>query len=376
MCKFRVQQLVFTLIIFTFLTVFTEAADRKSNEDSIWIGPHAFVSDRTLRSDYFSTLTDEKKWPSVLKEADVWKSYIMILPNDPVPNKGKPELSDRQLKTLIRFLKKHNLKTAFEVGGVRSIEGVPNTELGETTAKHELTHLRRWKGAGGSIDYITTDHAVMMNLGSPYVQPDQFKHRGLTLDKVIEEQADYFEIFHKEFPKTKLGAIESLGFFHVKNSKGKEYSRTVPALPVWNFEDYINKLIAAMNRRGLKLDHFHIDYGYEGVFYDGGSKGELDFGRISAIESHLHSRGVKSGVIVNAFHDTSVKDPSSEIASKEACERTLKFYDGYVKAGGNPNHLVIQTWQQFPDRTGPETDPLTVLGLARSILDIRNKSTK
>lgn len=374
MAKNKPLLIILVLIVLTIASAYINAAEKSDSIDSVWIGPHAFISDRTLRKDFFPILTDEKNWPGVLKEADVWKSYIMILPNDPVPGKDASELSDKQLRTLVRFLKKHNLKTAFEVGGVRSTEGVPNSELGEVTAKQELMHLRRWRKAGGSIDYITTDHAVMMNIGSPYVQPDQFKHRGLTLKQLIEEQVDYLEIFHKEFPKTKQGAIESLGFFHVKNRKGKEYSRTVPALPVWNFEDYIETLIATMKRRGLKLDHFHIDYGYEGVFHDGGGIGSLDFGRIQAVESHLHSRGIKSGVIVNAFHDTSVNDPKNEIASREARERTLKFYEGYIKAGGNPDHLVLQTWQKYPDRTGPETDPLTVLGVAKSVLDIRSKS--
>jgi hypothetical protein len=73
-------------------------------------------------------------------------------------------------------------------------------------------------------------------------------------------------------------------------------------------------------------------------------------------------------VIVNAFHDQSVPHPARDAANQEACDRTRRFFTGYEAAGGQAAQIVIQTWQPYPDRTGPEDEPYTVLHLARDLL--------
>lgn len=334
--------------------------------DRVWVGPMPFVSDRTFRPDYLPTLLDERLWPTVLKRAQVLKSYLMVLPSDPVPGKRTPEASHEQLRALARFVRRHRLKVAFEVGGIRMAADTPCDQAGELTAQGELRHLRRWLKAGGRIDYLTTDHAVMMTVGAPYVSPRSFAHRGMTVSEAIVELADYFAIMHRAIPGAKLGIIESLGFFTV-DAPGRTYLRTVPALPVWRFEAFITEVVEAMRRRGLRLDHFHVDFGWEGVRHDG--LGKPDCGRILAVEAAVRRHGVRPGVIINAFHDGMVANPEPAEASRQAVANTLRFTDAYVAAGGSADHLVVQTWQPYPDRTGPETDPNTVLGLARAVLD-------
>jgi hypothetical protein len=298
----------------------------------------------------------------------VLKSYIMVLPDSPVPGKALPELPDEQMQALARFTREHGLKVAFEVGGVRGAEGVADDQLGEVTAASELTHLRRWVRAGGTIDYLTVDHAVTLNAGTQYVSPGQPGERRLTIDQGIHELVDYFEIMHRELPGTRFGDIESLGYFEVEGLNGKHYSRTVPMLPPWDFGEYLDKLLAAMKERGLTLDHFHIDFGYEGVQHDGGGQGKLDCGRVLAVVEAAQARGLRAGVIVNAFHDQSVKDPESLAASRSAIEHTRRYLEAYLAAGGKADTLVLQTWMPYPDRTGPETDPDTVLGMDRMLL--------
>lgn len=336
--------------------------------DRLWVGPMPFIEARTLRDDYYSTITDADKWPTVLAKADVFKSYLMVLPSDPVPGKPGPELSDKRMQRMAKFVRDHNLKVAFEVGGIRMGPDTPNDQAGEYTAKGELTHLTRWLANGGTIDYLTTDHGVMSTIGSPYIVPAQYKQRGMSLQQAIDELVDYFEIVHQAIPTAKFGVIESLGFFTVQGLNGREYARTVPALPVWRFADYLDMLLGAMKRRGLSLDHFHIDFGFEGVHYDGGGKGQLDFGRIRAVESYVQSKGVNAGLIVNAFHDQTNKTPKREDANRQAYENTLRFFNGYKAAGGQAKQILLQTWMPYPDRTGPEDEPYTVLNMDRDIV--------
>ncbi len=340
--------------------------------DRVWIGPKPFqTGGRELRDDYWPTLTDAGRWPTVLARTDVWKSYIMLLPDVPLPGKQGPELSDDELKALIAFMKEHNLKVAFEVGGLRNSKARGGDQAGEKYAKCELKYLLRWVKLGGRIDYLTTDHAVMMNMRGvgfpgPGLGPD--RPWKMTVQELTDELVDYFCAVHEAIPEAKFGVIESLGFFQVTGPDGREYPHTDPLLPVWRFTEYFDYLLEAMARANLVLDHFHIDFGFEGVQFDGRAAGALDFGRVLGVESYVQSKGVKAGVIVNAFHDRSVKEPDPKDANREATERTIRFYREYEAAGGKADHILLQTWQPYPDRTGPEDVPNTVLNIARDIL--------
>jgi hypothetical protein len=153
-----------------------------------------FVQGRQVRPDFGPTLANERAWIGVLVQADVFKSYIMILPAVPDSGKNTAELSDTELRAIIRVIRSRRLKTAFEVGGLRQgPEPVRRGEWGRQVAQGELIHLRRWLAAGGRIDYLTTDHALMMNLGAPYYQPG-YRDCGLTLAEAADELADYFRV--------------------------------------------------------------------------------------------------------------------------------------------------------------------------------------
>jgi len=334
----------------------------------LWVGPMPFAGPRTLRDDFFPILSDPGKWLTVLANTDVFKSHLMILPNAPVPGKPTPELSEAQLRQLATLFRERGIKVAFEVGGLRMGNDKPQKgEWGKQVAANEFTPLKRWLDAGGTIDYLTTDHAVMMNLGHRCYEGTDC---GLTLDETLDELAVYFEEMARRIPGVRFGCIESLGFFHVKAPDGTEYPRTVPKLPIWHFEDYFDALLAALARHHLALDHFHIDFGFEGVDYDGRrlKKGGPDFGHILGVKSYVQSKGVHVGPIVNAFHDRSVENPDPAVASRQAYDRTLQFFNAYVAAGGTADQLVVQTWQPFPDRTGPDDRAYTTLNLAREVM--------
>ena len=191
----------------------------------------------------------------------------------------------------------------------------------------------------------------------------------MTLQDLINELADYFQVIHKRIPNARLGVIEALGYFHVLGPNGQEYPHTDSMLPVWKFADFFDHLLLAMKERNLQLDHFHLDFGFDGVDYDGRSEGKLNFGRVLAVEAYVRSKGVKAGLIFNAFHDRKIKNPERDTASREAYQRTLRYFSEYIKAGGKADQMVLQTWHPYPDRTGPEDEPFTVLNIARDVIE-------
>jgi hypothetical protein len=212
----------------------------------------------------------------------------------------------------------------------------------------------------------------MMNMrGVGFAGPglDPERKCKMAVRELTEELADYFQVIHKELPNARLGVIESLGYFQVQVPGGKKYLQNDRRLPNWPFADYFDDLLRAMRQRGLALDHFHIDFGFHGVKYDGRLGAKLDFGRVLAVENYVQSKGVKSGVIVNATLDRDAGDLPREAANREVGARALRFFEEYAAAGGRADHIVFQWWHAYPDRTGPESRPFTALHIARQIID-------
>lgn len=377
----------FVLTIYLFVAgVVSAQAPREPtirSPQQVWVGPNPFnqfktpgVSRprndvRTLRQDWIPILTDASAWKFVLEHTSVLKTYIMILGNNPSPQKAITGLTDTQLKALVQFTRDHALKMAFEVGGLRTSALICGNQAGEMSARRDLALLDRWLTAGGQIDFITTDHALVKNMrGGGFAGPGLNPQRecNMTLIELTIELADYFQAIHKHIPRAKLGAIESLGYFHVKGDGETHYSHTDAKLPDWLFTAYFDGLVRAMKDRAIELDHFHIDFGYRGVKYDGRASGTLDFGRVLAVEKYVQSKGVKSGLIVNATLDRDSMNVPRDAANREVHLRALRFYNAYSAAGGHPDHLLFQWWHAYPDATGPEDKPFSALNVTRDIL--------
>ena len=50
-------------------------------------------------------------------------------------------------------------------------------------------------------------------------------------------------------------------------------------------------------------------------------------------------------------------------------DETLKMADTYLKAGGRPDRWIVQSWHPHPERIVPETDPNTLTGLVKRVIE-------
>jgi len=50
-------------------------------------------------------------------------------------------------------------------------------------------------------------------------------------------------------------------------------------------------------------------------------------------------------------------------------EETQKMVDAYRKAGGRPDRWIVQSWYPNPKRIAPETDPTTMTGLVKAVIE-------
>jgi len=337
----------------------------------IWYGPASLNTvTRGIRDDFMEQFTNTDNWPTVYGETAVFKQFIESL--------GGNKYSDEELKQLATFTREAGLKCAFEIGALRWTPKCYGAGSGTSYAKEEIEVLQRWVDAGGTVDFLSTDHAVMWNVGlclqgakpmEPYVEDPDWRD-------VMDEVVDSLAMIHEAFPDAKIGMIESLGYFSV----GENYTTTDPQCiyPI-DFEEFLVTFRHKLNERGVKLDHVHLDFSYQDCRYDGRAKKQLDFGRILAAERIVKSLDLNCGMIINAFDDQSYsgtnfqqeKEKAQNTAERSvsAVDNTLEYFDGYVAAGGAPDIWILQRWQPYPDVTGPETVRNTDMGVSRLLMN-------
>lgn len=343
----------------------------------LWYGPATLNTvTRGIRDDFLEQFTDTNNWPMVYEKTAVFKQFIETL--------GGKKYSDEELKQLAAFTREAGLKCAFEIGALRWTPELYGKGSGKKYAAKEISALQRWVDAGGTVDYLTTDHAVMWNVGLCLQGAKPMAGIGdPDWRKVMDEVVDSLAMIHEAFPDAKIGMIESLGYFSV----GDNYTTTDPQCiyPI-DFETFLRAAQKKLIKCNIELDHIHIDFSYQDCRYDGRKQQRLDFGRIIAAEQIVKSLGINSGIIINAFDDFSYvgsntvqekeKAQNATERSASAVDNTLKYFDGYVAGGGNPDTWIFQRWQPYPDVTGPETVRNTDMGVSRLLVDRLNKRFK
>ena len=319
----------------------------------------------TEREDYLPTITDTSKWATVLSQTDCIKFYSILVRR--YDNKTRQVLADLVQKT--------GLEVLVEIGGSRAAGGIPKNgdQAGEKAAKHDQKSLQKWLDTPGArLDAITTDHAMMWHVRK--MTPQQ-------IDLLIQEHLDYIEAMQKWKPGLKVGFIESLGYFEFDDTY-KTYKQH-DILPHFEFRTFMTQLMTEANKRGIKIDHFDIDFGFRGVNMDTyGDEFEYDqwcgaekpdYGRILKAEKICRELGLNVGVIFNDlfpedhfeenFGGKSHAYDSSKEAERACAQRNIAFIKAYFEAGGHPERLIFQSWTMNPTRTGPESDPNSFLGI-------------
>ena len=95
----------------------------------------------------------------------------------------------------------------------------------------------------------------------------------------------------------------------------------------------------------------------------------------------MHRHGLKTGVLLNAFHDvhdsTINCSRSPPECSRSAAQRTLRFTEGYVRlAGRMSEHAVLEQWQPFPSATGPAATKDTGMWMASACAAVVNNANQ
>jgi len=239
------------------------------------------------------------------------------------------QASDQELRQALQNLRALGFSLAVEVGpltpdhtcgqGIEGFAGIPEG----------LEIARRIRRAGEKIDLLAMDE--------PYYYGHFYAGANAChwTDEAIARQAGQFiQAMRAVFPDVLVGDIEPL----VGPVGASEYQAWMVAF-------------RAVNGYDLAFLHLDIDW----------SRPQWPQEAL-AIEAFGRQRGIPVGMIYTGnFLDL------NDQAWISICGERIKRYE--IENGGNPAHVIFQSWNDKPDRSLPESDPFTFTGLVRQYFE-------
>jgi len=358
----------------------------------VWYSPHFVdVATKAAPPDLFPLLNVPRTaWPKLAARSSAFKLKMQPLLGN--------NTQDADLAGLAAVIRSRGLRTGLEIGGARWIGTRCNAASQLQYAQQEQKTVSRWLGLGGHIDSITTDHALTWDirheLRAPPCEPP------VPMAARIEAVAQVFGSWRNFLPNASLGFIESLGYWDITGPDGTNFTNTSPEqlnnISGWvpRLDLVTDMLLAAAAKHNPSpelplLDHYQIDYGMDGVEADtlqyGAAPYGINYGRILGAEALMAARGLQTGVILNANaarSRTYAPTPGAGCLvgcdleftpSHSAVVRTLNVTRGYMALKGRlSQHALLEQWQAYPNRTGPETELDTGMWMASAAAAILN----
>jgi hypothetical protein len=243
--------------------------------------------------------------------------------------------SDRQLRRVVADLRRREIALALETGPLD-----PTSECGEgiegfATRAAGTRMARRIKAAGGDLRQIALDEPLFYAA----------RYQGLRAcrwdgDRVARRVADFVEAVREVFPRVAVGDTEPL---------------TSPG----DVAAYVQWLDTYRAVSGQRFAFVHLDVSYSLPGWETMAR---------TIEAAARDRGVPFGIIVFG-EPIDATDRAWIARARERIER----YE--VDAGGLPDHVLFQSWQDRPDRTLPDRSASTFAGLVRTYARPRTRLT-
>jgi hypothetical protein len=230
--------------------------------------------------------------------------------------------TDAELRTAVADIRRRGLALAVEAGPLdptsdcgQGVEGFAGTAEARLIA-------RRIRDAGGTIDLVALDEPFFF--AHLYDGPNACHWPA---DRIAEGVTAFIRTMRSFFPEVIVGDTEPLA------------GAAGPA-------DYTSWLETFRSVAGNDLAFLHMD---------------IDWGRPAWPEQVLEIErfGRNFGVPVGIIYNGNYQDPSDEDWLSIAGERVIDYE---LEAGGRPEHVLFQSWQDHPDRALPETEPYTFTG--------------
>jgi len=259
-------------------------------------------------------------WPQATSHLQVFKLYGEWVAYS---------ASDQELRQALESLRTRGLALAVEVGPLTANDDCGHSIEGYAGIPEGLEIARRIQQAGGKIDILAMDEPYYY--GHFYDGP---KACHWTDEAIARQAGQFIQAMRAVFPDVLVGDTEPL----VGPAGANEYQAWMVAFKAVN---------------GYDLAFLHLD---------------IDWSRPQwpqealAIEAFGRQRGIPVGMIYTGnFMDL------NDQAWLSICGERIKRYE--IETGGNPAHVIFQSWNDKPDHNLPESDPFTFTSLIRQYFE-------
>ena len=270
----------------------------------------------TGSDDFMQLFMPEAAWAQAAEQVHVFKLYGEWVEDVP----WTVHASDAELEQVIQDLSRRGIALAVEMGPLDPTSNCGQGIEGFATIQAGVNIARRIRDAGGTLRYVAFDEPFAF--ASIYDGPNACQW---SAENVAQEVLQFEQAIQAIFPQVIFGDTE----------------------PLWSWAGEVEHLQGWIDAyqavTGKPLGFLHLD---------------LDFRRADwaqdalALETYAREHGVEFGMIYMGDPDAS----TDEAWLSQAGERVLAYE---TEGGGQPDHILFQSWHDHPDRVLPETEPYT-----------------
>lgn len=272
---------------------------------------------------YYDLFSENAEWQEVSEAVQIIRLYPVWLESYASPS---------QLRVVLEDIQRRGIAISYEAG--------PLTERGQCNA---ATIEGFWgvPAAQGIVKRIANAGAVLYSMdlehgfdAATYYDPAC----RMTPTEIAQDAARTIRAVREVFPDARIGSIETADL-------------DVDAVAAW--------MSAYREVMGEEMAYFHLDINYS----------KPDWAeRAKEIETYVKSRGVEFGIFY--FGDAHDSTDAEWLARTEE-----RFVEYEAIAGGDPDHVIFQSWHPHPQRLFPETEPGTFTNLILRYMRLRPSLT-
>jgi hypothetical protein len=265
--------------------------------------------------DYLDLFEPEADWDAAASGLQVFKFYGGWAAGDS---------TDSELRRAIAAVRARGLAVAVELGPLVATDQCGQSVEGFAGEQGVYT-VRRIESVGGTVDLIALDEPYFYGHLYDGEQACQWP-----AEDIARGVGAFIQQVRAVFPDVVVGDIEPL---------------TGPGTAA-AYRDWLATFKAV---NGYDLAFLHLDVDWSNSTWPE---------QVLAMEGYGRAADVPIGLIYNG----NSQDATDEAWLSIAGER-VKRYE--LEAGGQPDHIVFQSWHDRPDAVLPETDPYTFTGFVR-----------
>ena len=281
--------------------------------------------------DYMELFLPDAPWQTAQGHIDVFELYgeTMLYP----AGTGKPYAEwQEETARLIEFVNQNGLALAMEHSPIERPAdcGTDAESWGGLSVNLEIARIIQ--RLGGKLHFVAMD--------APYYYTSLVDYDGTcqwSAERVAREIDSYIQSMESVFPDIVIGDTEPL-----------QADMDTAVYKEW--------MVTFRETTGYNLPFFHMDIDYA----------RPDWAeRVGELENYAREQRIEFGILYFGNWD----DLSDEAWLSNAGER-VKRYE--LAVGGQPDHVLFQSWHDHPDYTLPETEPYTYTSFITQYFD--NKS--